>query len=157
MNLTAKERLYFKSNKVLNEHVLKLLIKHVKKYRRVNVKKRGYQKWHEAKHPPMDEKLAELILILIRKIINSPKFCFYTEDWKEDCVSNASLLIMKYAHNFKLNSSNAIGYLYCSIENAIIQELNLKKKQCERISEVSINNFKESDFILKEDFNVNLL
>jgi len=157
MKLTSKERLYFKNNKVLNEHVLKLLVRHVKKYRRVNVKKRGYQKWSEAKHPPMDEKLAELILILTQKIVNSPKFCFYTEDWKEDCVSNASLLLMKYCHNFKLDSNNAIGYLYGSIENAIIQELNLKKKHCERFSEISINNLKESDLIVKEDFNPNIL
>ena len=102
MKLSAEDRLYFKSNKVLNEHVFKLLSAHVKKYRKLNVKKRGYQKWSEAKHPVMNPKLAELILILIKKVINSPKFMYYTQDWKEDCISNATLLLLKYCHNFKI-------------------------------------------------------
>lgn len=157
MDLTSEERKYFRHNKVLNEHVLELLKSHVKKYRKLNVKKRGYQRWVDARHPPMDGRLAELMLILTRKIINSPKFVYYSDDWRSDCVSNAMLLLLKYSHNFKLTSNNAIGYLYMATENAIIQELNAKKLNRDRINEVSINNIRESDLVSDDEFNVNLM
>lgn len=72
-------------------------------------------------------------------------------------MSNASLLLLKYCHNFKISTKNAIGYLYMSIENAIIQELNLKKKQTQRISEVSLSTIREKDLIAEQEYNVNLM
>ncbi len=130
---------YFRNNDFVNDEILPYLIEHVANFKRLNpnltrkLKKEGrkYQIYDNLNHPILSPILGEILTVLVDKILNSRKFMRYTPDWKEDLKTYAFITTCKYIHHFdsKKYNNNAIGYLYNSVEQNIIQELkNIKKK-----------------------------
>jgi len=150
-----QRRNYFRKHKFSNDDVMPYLSAHVHLYNKLNPDKKtnGYQSYKDAKHPKLSDTLADIIVIMIEKIVNGRKFNRYTDEWKNDFRSNAYLLLTKYVHNFRPETKNAIGYLYMSIENAIIQELNAKKKLASRFVMCSLDAIDVGEIPAPEEYN----
>jgi hypothetical protein len=56
---------------------------------------------------PMPDDLAEVIVIVIDKIMGAPRWRRYTDDWKEEFRGKAIEHCLKYAHNFDPTKSSS--------------------------------------------------
>jgi hypothetical protein len=115
------------------------------------------------KNYSMPTELAEVILIIIDKMIGSSAWRSYSEDWKEEFRGRATEHVVKYAHNFNLvkckngKGSDPYNYFAMIIKNAFIQSL----RKCKLYSEsmVLMNNdlvYNENQWSESQDFNPNL-
>lgn len=95
---------------------------------------------------PMPHELAEVILIIIDKMLGSSSWRNYTDDWKEEFRGRAILHVLKYAHNFdpeksKTGKNDPYNYFAMIISNAFIQSW----KKCKVYSD---NNVLLNDEVL---------
>lgn len=96
---------------------------------------------------PMPRELAEVVLIIIDKMLGSASWRNYTDDWKEEFRGRAIEHVLKYTHNFDpKKSKNGKGndpynYFAMIIHNAFVQSW----KKCKAYSE---NNVLLNDEIL---------
>lgn len=95
---------------------------------------------------PMPRELAEVILIIIDKMLGSASWRNYTDDWKEEFRGRAIEHVLKYAHNFdpeksKTGKNDPYNYFAMIISNAFIQSW----KKCKTYSD---NNVLLNDEIL---------
>ena len=75
---------------------------------------------------PMPRELAEVVLIIIDKMLGSASWRKYTDDWKEEFRGRAIEHVLKYAHNFdpeksKTGKNDPYNYFAMIIGNAFIQ------------------------------------
>lgn len=75
---------------------------------------------------PMPTELAEVVLIIIDKMLGSSSWRGYSDDWKEDFRGRAIEHVLKYAHNFdpdksKSGKNDPYNYFAMIIGNAFIQ------------------------------------
>ena len=75
---------------------------------------------------PMPKELAEVVLIIVDKMLGSPSWRKYSDDWKEEFRGRAIEHVLKYAHNFNLEKSKTgkndpYNYFAMIIGNAFIQ------------------------------------
>lgn len=95
---------------------------------------------------PMSRELAEVVLIIIDKMLGSASWRNYTDDWKEEFRGRAIEHVLKYAHNFdseksKTGKNDPYNYFAMIISNAFIQSW----KKCKVYSD---NNVLLNDDIL---------
>lgn len=88
---------------------------------------------------PMPKELAEVVLIMIDKMLGSPSWRGYTPDWKEEFRGRAIEHVLRYGHNFspekcKNGKNDAFNYFAMIIVNAFVQSL----KKCRIYSENNI-------------------
>ena len=71
---------------------------------------------------PMPEELAEVILIIIDKMLGSGNWRNYTDDWKEEMRGRAVEHVLRYTQNFDpVKSNDPYNYFAMVISNAFIQ------------------------------------
>jgi hypothetical protein len=75
---------------------------------------------------PMPSELAEVVLIIIDKMLGSASWRGYSDDWKEEFRGRAIEHVLKYAHNFdphksKSGKNDPYNYFAMIIGNAFIQ------------------------------------
>ena len=75
---------------------------------------------------PMPTELAEVVLIIIDKMLGSSSWRKYSDDWKEEFRGRAIEHVLKYAHNFDADKSKSgkndpYNYFAMIISNAFIQ------------------------------------
>lgn len=151
---------YLCHNNLTDGDVFPHLKAHVAAFKKLNKKRlgRGYQKYNNYLHPPISNELASLIMIITEKILNGPKFKYYSDEWRESMRYNAHLLLCKYLHNFKQRHGSCLSYVYNAAERAIIQSLNKHREADKRIIECSFDSIADTDYIQPEpEFNVNLI
>lgn len=96
--------------------------------------------------PMMSDKLAEVLLIIIKKTLGLKRWRTYSDDWKEEMFAHALLLSIRYVHRFdpeKLatNGKSNDPYFYVGMIawNAFNQIWNKKHKQSQRITYIPLN------------------
>lgn len=87
----------------------------------------------------MPKELAEVVIIIVDKMLGSPSWRSYSEDWKEEFKGRAIEHVIKYAHNFdpaksKSGKNDPYNYFAMIISNAFIQSW----RKCKTFSENSI-------------------
>lgn len=92
------------------------------------------------KNHSMSNELAEIVLVMIEKMIGSPSWRNYTPDYKEEFRGRAVEHVIRYAHNFspekcKKGKDDAFNYFAMIIVNAFIQSL----KKCKSYSANNIH------------------
>ena len=70
---------------------------------------------------PMPKELAEVVLIMIDKMLGSPSWRGYTPDWKEEFRGRAIEHVLKYGHNFSPEKCK-------NGKNVLISSESLEKK-----------------------------
>lgn len=88
---------------------------------------------------PMPKELAEVVLIMIDKMLGSQSWRGYSPDWKEEFRGRAIEHVLRYGHNFspekcKNGKGDAFNYFAMIIVNAFVQSL----KKCKLYSENNI-------------------
>jgi len=116
-----------------------------KKYLSELVVKYKSKKKIDPEHP-MSRELAEVVLIIIDKMLGAASWRGYTDDWKEEFRGRAIEHVLKYAHNFdpeksKTGKNDPYNYFAMIISNAFIQSL----KKCKVYAE---NNVLLNDDVL---------
>ena len=74
----------------------------------------------------MPRELAEVVIIIVDKMLGSPSWRRYSDDWKEEFRGRAIEHVLKYAHNFnpkkcKSGKNDPYNYFAMIIGNAFIQ------------------------------------
>ena len=89
---------------------------------------------------PMPRELAEVILIIIDKMLGSGNWRNYSDDWKEEMRGRAIEHVLKYTHNFDPIKSKNDPYNYFAmiISNAFIQSWRKCKNWTD--NNISINH-----------------
>lgn len=87
----------------------------------------------------MARDLAEVLLIIIDKMLGSPSFRGYSEDWKEEFRGRAIEHVLKYGHNFDATKSKSgrndpYNYFAMIISNAFVQSM----RKCKTYSEHNV-------------------
>jgi len=87
----------------------------------------------------MPRELAEVVLIIIDKMLGSGSWRRYSEDWKEEFRGRAIEHVVKYAHNFnpkkcKSGKNDPYNYFAMIIGNAFIQSWRKCKTYSENTS-----------------------
>lgn len=88
----------------------------------------------------MPRDLAEVLLIIIDKMLGSASFRGYSEDWKEEFRGRAIEHVIKYGHNFdatksKNGKNDPYNYFAMVIHNAFIQSM----RKCKTYSEHNVD------------------
>lgn len=80
--------------------------------------------------PPLTNKIGEAIIQIATRRCNSRSYAGYTNNWKEEMISNAITLATLRGHNFDPNkSNNPFAYFTQICDNAIKEQLKAEKKQ----------------------------
>jgi len=84
----------------------------------------------------MPRDLAEVLLIIIDKMLGSQSFRGYSEDWKEEFRGRAIEHVIKYSHNFdatksKSGKNDPYNYFAMIISNAFVQSM----RKCKTFSD----------------------
>jgi len=87
----------------------------------------------------MPRDLAEIVIIIVDKMLGSGSWRRYSEDWKEEFRGRAIEHVLKYAHNFdpeksKSGKNDPYNYFAMIIGNAFIQSW----RKCKQYSENTI-------------------
>lgn len=98
-------------------------------------------KWKKKLEPTysMPRELAEIVIIIVDKMLGSGSWRRYSEDWKEEFKGRAIEHVLKYAHNFdpeksKSGKNDPYNYFAMIIGNAFIQSW----RKCKQYSENTI-------------------
>jgi len=85
---------------------------------------------------PMPSELAEVVLIIIDKMLGSNSWRKYSDDWKEEFRGRAIEHVLKYAHNFNPEKCKNDPYSYFAmiIGNAFIQSW----RKCKTYTETNV-------------------
>lgn len=151
---------YLCDNNLTDDDVLPHLKAHVAAYAKLNNNRRivrGYRKYDATLHPPISDMLASIILIITEKILNGPRFKYYSDEWKDDMRTTSHYHLCKYLHNFKQRSGSCLSYIWNGAEKAILWELKKKLKKEHRLDVCSINDIGENQLVAEQEFNVNLI
>lgn len=115
-NQTLASMMY---GRIDSDYLTRLIMEHKANMEvyKAEVKKLPPDRRGEVQLPVVSDRLAEAILIIIRKTAGIPRWRKYSEDWKEEMFARAEYLILRYVHNFdpgKLakNSKNNDPYYY---------------------------------------------
>jgi len=108
-------------------------------------------KWKKKLNPSysMPRDLAEIVIIIVDKMLGSGSWRRYSEDWKEEFRGRAIEHVLKYAHNFdpeksKSGKNDPYNYFAMIIGNAFIQSW----RKCKQYSENTVlfnQNFSYED------------
>ncbi len=80
--------------------------------------------------PPLTDKIALAIVQIANRHCNSRKYFGYTNNWKEELISNAIMTATIRGHSFDPNrSDNPFAYLTQICDNAFKEQLKREKKQ----------------------------
>lgn len=103
--------------------------------------------------PKMSDKIGSAIIQIATRRCNSRQFVGYSNNWKEELISNAIMTATIRCHNFDpLKSNNPFAYLTQICNNAILEQLKKEKKNLY----VKYKSIEESDgFYGEVDQNVN--
>jgi hypothetical protein len=97
------------------------------------------------KNTPMPRLLAQVILIIVEKMIGSSNWRNYSQDWKEDFRGKAYEHILKYAHNFDQAKCSAgkgadpYNYIAQIVYRAFVQSWRKCKQHAERNAPMNPN------------------
>jgi len=80
--------------------------------------------------PPLTNKIGAAIIQIATRRCNSRNYVGYTNNWKEEMISNAITLATLRGHNFDPNkSNNPFAYFTQVCDNAIKEQLKAEKRQ----------------------------
>ena len=81
-------------------------------------------------HPPLTDKIGKAILDISHRRTFSHNFIAYTNNWKEEMISDAIEICCRYVHNYNPEKyNNPFAYITKLVNNAIINRIKLEKKQ----------------------------
>lgn len=98
------------------------------------------------------EKIGKCFLEIARGAIRDPSFFGYSEDRKDEMISNACYYMIKYINKFdKEKSNNPFGYFSQIAFNAYLQYINETKKREKHIVPVSFSENLLNDGVVEVD------
>lgn len=87
----------------------------------------------------ISEELHMMFWMMCNNIINRPRFCRYTAEWKEDMITESYLKCIKVLPKFNIEKPNPFSYFTSVISNCYIdfiksenKYLDLKRKLTEK-------------------------
>jgi len=80
------------------------------------------------------EKLGRFFLLIAQRFLNRACFINYTNDRKDEMVSEATYYMVKYMDKYDLTRTNPFAYFTKIAERAFLQELNKRKKYEKRFT-----------------------
>lgn len=96
------------------------------------------------------EKLGEMFLLIAQNYLNNTNFINYTQDRKDDMVSEALVVMLKYIDDFDITRTNPFAYFTRITFHSFLQTIKRFKKRSEMF--VPIDVVEQSvDFTFKRD------
>lgn len=145
--------------KVDNEELKDELVKYIDSCEFMRIQnKKGEWKTKIKKRGQVSEKLGQMVKTISEGLATKGNWRGYT--WKEDMISFAILITLKYFHNFNhIENNNAHGYINRICSNAFLQYVqkekshsNIKKELYEKKEEVQSKWDESIDYkSLKDD------
>ena len=115
------------------------------------------KKYKETKSPQLYEQIGKNFLKIARNYLNKPFFINYTDDWKDDMVSEAVYDMVRYIDNYDIDEMEQLlengevpdpfGYFSNYVYSGIMRYLAEKKKDKNVLVKFSfIENVDRRDF-----------
>lgn len=81
-------------------------------------------------YPPLTDKIGKAILDISYRRTFSHNYIAYTNNWKEEMISDAIEICCRYAHNYNPHKyNNPFAYITTLVTNALINRIKTEKKQ----------------------------
>ena len=100
------------------------------------------------KHKKMSDynSIGEIFLLIATNLLNRPNFVGYTDDRKEDMISDAVYFMCKYIDRFKVQRKYPFSYFTQIAKNAFLQYVNERKRYDATFKSIEyIDNAEEKD------------
>jgi len=119
-----------KKNYLNNEEFLRLLIE----YKETKV---------------ITNELAGMFLLLCEKLLKSPNFINYSDDWKAEMKSDAAYNFCRYAKTFDITKKNPFAYFTSLVINSYRFRINAEKENTEQ--DMIVKNKLFDDFLISNN------
>lgn len=117
-----------------NEDFVKLLIR--------------YQK---TKDKRVANEIGKIFILISERFIRKANFVDYTEDRKNEMISDATYYMWRFIDRFDVTRENAFSYFTTVAKNAFLQYLNERKKYDNMFTSIDyIEFFKNTDNIIED-------
>jgi len=99
-------------------------------------------------------KIGHMFLLIAQNYCNKPNFINYTQDRKEEMISDACFVMVSNIDDFDVERSNAFAYFTRVVHNCFLQYIKKYKKQ--RQTFISLDLIESSpDFLITNEDNMN--
>jgi len=102
------------------------------------------RKFEETKDRKIYEKLGKIFMLIAQNFLNKPWFINYTDDRKDEMISDAYYCMIKYRENFDLSKNNPFAYFTMIAHNAFLQ--NIKKYKLRQEKYISLDLTETLDY-----------
>lgn len=104
------------------------------------------KEYKETKNRRVYDKIGTIFLAIARNLLNKHYFIQYTQDRKDEMISEATYYMCKYIDKFNLDQDNPFAYFTTTAWRAFLQYINERKKHdsmfksLEFIEDISFEN-----------------
>ena len=92
--------------------------------------------YQETKSKKVHNKLGECFLLISRNLLNKPKFINYTQDRKDEMISDAVFYMCRYIDKFDTTKTNPFAYFTTIAVNAFLQYINSQNKRAKMFTSI---------------------
>lgn len=86
------------------------------------------KEYHETKSKRVFNELGKSFLLIAKNLLNKSNFINYTQDRKDEMISDAVFYMCRYVDKFDLEKKNPFAYFTRIAYHAFLQNLNDRKK-----------------------------
>lgn len=92
--------------------------------------------------------IGKIFLLISRNFLNKSHFINYSEDRKQEMISDAVFFMCKYIDRFDVNKDHPFSYFTQVAKNAFLQYINERKKQDDMFKNIEyIDHIDESEML----------
>lgn len=92
--------------------------------------------------------IGKIFLLISRNFLNKSYFINYSEDRKQEMISDAVFFMCKYIDRFDVNKDHPFSYFTQVAKNAFLQYINERKKQDDMFKNIEyIDHIDESEML----------
>jgi len=107
-----------------------------------------YQKTKDRK---IANEIGKIFILIAERFIRKSNFIDYTEDRKNEMISEATYYMWRFIDRFDITRDNPFSYFTTVAKNAFLQYLNERKKYDEMFTSIDyVEFFKKSDNIMED-------
>lgn len=101
---------------------------------------------YEREYKKLYNKLGNMFLLIAQNLLNKSNFINYTNDRKNEMISDATFYMCKYIDRYDINRDNPFSYFTRIAFNAFLQYLNDRRERDEIFYSLEyIENFSETE------------
>lgn len=94
------------------------------------------KEYQETRSPRAYHEIGKIFLLIAKRFLNKSNLINYSQDRKDEMVSDAVFYMCKYIDRFNLERKNPFSYFTTTARNACLQYLNSRKKRNDVFSSI---------------------